>query len=75
MAEYTLTIKLVTDGNNDVKLSTESNSQGSPSLYFGFFILSFQEQVQSSLQGKAEIAAEIAKLKEQFINCDCDDDE
>ncbi|WP_340619306.1 hypothetical protein [Xenorhabdus siamensis] len=75
MTEFTLTIKLISDGSDEVKLSTKSNLQGSPSVYFALFIRSFKEQVQNSLQGKAEVASEIAQLSQRIINCDCDDTE
>ncbi|WFQ80223.1 hypothetical protein PXH59_03385 [Xenorhabdus sp. SF857] len=75
MTEFTLTIKLISNGSNEVKLSTKGDLQGSPSIYFALFIRSFQEHVQNSLQGTAEIASEIAELSQRIVNCDCDDDE
>ncbi|MDC9599051.1 hypothetical protein [Xenorhabdus anantnagensis] len=74
MAEYTLTIKLISVGSDEVKLSTKGDLQGSPSIYFALFIKSFQEQVQNSLQGKGAIASEIAELSQRIANCVCDDD-
>ncbi len=75
MAEFTLTIKLISNGSDEVKLSTKSDLQGSPSIYFALFTKSFHEHVQNSLQEKAEIASEIAQLNQRILNCYCDDDE
>ncbi|WP_338804454.1 hypothetical protein WDV76_03060 [Xenorhabdus griffiniae] len=75
MAEFTLTIKLTPDENSKVNIKTEGALQGSPSLYFAVFAKSLADQIRSSLQGKAEIAPEIAQLNQRILNCDCDDDE
>ncbi|WP_340617059.1 hypothetical protein [Xenorhabdus entomophaga] len=75
MAEFTLTIKLKSGENNKVNINTKGVLQDSPSLYFAVFAKSLADQIRSSLQGKAEIASEIAQLNQRILNYDCDDDE